>query len=428
MYVMSDDAAGPTPAKAGPPVRRTALVVAALASAGAGLVHAAAAGSHNTDRIASVVFALVAAAQLGWAAIVIARPPEQQGADRRAWLLAVAGIVLNGAALIAWAVSRLVGLPLIGEAGDAEAVGVPDTLAAVLAAGATVAAAVALVRARDRAAAPRPARVPLAVAAALVTVLAVPGMVAPHDHGDDAHHDVATGDHHTDHGHAPAPAAAHEHHEGMDHAGAPGSGHHGAGRRIVSLDDPRLTTEQRGRAQELLDRTVRAMAKFTDEASVVAAGYESIGDASSGFEHFEHHGYRHDGIELDENRIEAIVFETKPGQPKKLSAAMYILEDGKTMQDVPEIAGSLTTWHLHEDLCWDPSGKRVVGLLRMGRCIPGGRLRVTSPMLHVWLDPQKCGPFAEVETENAIDRVLSRGSTTTRPPDADPCEHVHNGH
>ena len=131
---------------------------------------------------------------------------------------------------------------------------------------------------------------------------------------------------------------------------------------------------------------------------------------------------------MDPSRIESFVFETKPGQPKKLAAAMYILEEPKRMGDEPEIAGSLTTWHLHADLCWDPTGKRVIGVHRTNRCIPGGALKETTPMLHVWREPHKCGPFAEAETDNPVDRFLNRNATTTtKPPDADPCQHEHNG-
>jgi hypothetical protein len=32
-----------------------------------------------------------------------------------------------------------------------------------------------------------------------------------------------------------------------------------------------------------------------------------------------------------------------------------------------------------------------------GRCQPGGELRATSPMLHVWLEDHECGPFAGIE-------------------------------
>lgn len=168
---------------------------------------------------------------------------------------------------------------------------------------------------------------------------------------------------------------------------------------IISLDDPRLTAAQRSAAQSLIDRTTAAMARFPDEASVLAAGYRTIGDSATGFEHFVNFGYLIDDDELDPNKIESIVLRVEGGV-KTVESAMYILSLGATMDDVPDIAGELTTWHKHDDLCFDLSdGLRVVGIADGGRCARG-QLFVTPPMLHVWITPQACGPFAGIETGN----------------------------
>ena len=165
---------------------------------------------------------------------------------------------------------------------------------------------------------------------------------------------------------------------------------------IVSIDDPRLTAQQRNAAQSLLDSTVSGMQRFPNVDAVTAAGYEWIGDgARGGFRHYVNWSYLTDGRELDPSRIESVVAEVKPGGVLQVATAMYILEDGKTMSDVPDIAGELTTWHNHTNLCW--VGHRLAGTLVNGSCQPGGELRVTPPMLHVWLTPQPCGPFSGLE-------------------------------
>ena len=163
---------------------------------------------------------------------------------------------------------------------------------------------------------------------------------------------------------------------------------------IVSLDDSRLSAAQKATAEDLLANTVAGMARFPDEAAVVAAGYLSIGDGGTGFEHFVNVGYLTDGFELDANHIESIVLRVSGGT-KTVASAMYILTTGSTMADVPEIAGELTTWHDHQNLCWD--GIRVVAVTNPDGSCPRGVFRPTAPMLHVWLTPQPCGPFSGIE-------------------------------
>ena len=68
---------------------------------------------------------------------------------------------------------------------------------------------------------------------------------------------------------------------------------------------------------------------------------------------------------------------------------------GKTMAQVPDLAGELTTWHYHDNLCFE--GTKLVGLASGGVC-QRGTLLVTPPMLHVWLVEHPCGPFAGIET------------------------------
>ena len=163
---------------------------------------------------------------------------------------------------------------------------------------------------------------------------------------------------------------------------------------IVTVDDSRLSATQQEAARSLLDATRAAMASFPDEAAVVAAGYQSIGDAITGFEHFVHAAHLEDGVDLDPARIESIVLRVSGGV-KTVESAMYILGPTATMADVPDIAGELTTWHDHQNLCWN--GLRVVGITRADGTCPRGVFRATPPMLHVWLTDQACGPFSGIE-------------------------------
>jgi hypothetical protein len=86
--------------------------------------------------------------------------------------------------------------------------------------------------------------------------------------------------------------------------------------------------------------------------------------------------------------------ERQPDGSNVVVAAMYVLEPGTTMADVPDLGGELTPWHDHGELCLDEAGARVEGLLVNGSCVPGGTLKSMPPMMHVWLTNTPCGPFA----------------------------------
>ncbi|MBM3659404.1 MAG: hypothetical protein FJW95_07850, partial [Actinobacteria bacterium] len=362
------------------------------------LVHAAAAGSHGGDTTLMWLFAATAAAQLGSAGALLLWPGR---------IAAFAAAAVNGAAVLAWVGSRTVGLA--GPLAGVEPVGTQDLIAAVLGAVATIAAVASLWSAREASPGRRRPASPAVVAltTSAVLLLAVPAMAAEHTHGDHDHdHAAAAHAHSDDAAHDHGDGAAHDHsddeaHGGGAHGGdsADGVGAAADAGPIVSIDDPRLTKSQRREATALLTNSRVALGAFPDEAAVVAAGYRSIGDgrAVGRFEHFVHPGYMNDGRELDPGAIESIVLQKQADGSKRVMSAMYILERGKTMADVPDIAGSLTTWHDHQNLCWDESGTRLAGVLRDGVCVPGGTFRPTAPMLHVWVDDPPCGPFTGIE-------------------------------
>ncbi|MFN2503926.1 MAG: hypothetical protein ABR540_06815 [Acidimicrobiales bacterium] len=334
--------------------------VAAAMTAVAGLIHAAAAGTHSGDAALALLFAGAALAQVAVAALLVVHPARRT-------LLACA--LLNLGIAAAWGVSRLSGLPLLDDLAQRQPVGLQDlsaTVVEVLAAGAAILAAV------QPGAALRPRFSPLLALAALPAVV---GMAAPHQH------------------------------DGPPNGSPNEAGHHGVAQALVvdpifsGAETSHVPAEQLDAAKRLITGTRAAVAEnLADEAAVVAAGYRSIGDgrAVGTFEHFVNADYLTDGRELDPEHIESVVFENT-GAGKRLASAMYILEWGDTMADVPEIAGDLTTWHDHQNLCWDESGTRLAGILLSGQCFPRGTFRATPPMLHVWLEDHECGPFAGID-------------------------------
>ncbi len=445
------------------PPRRFAVEAAVIASAGAGLVHAAAVGTHAGEPTLVRLFAFCAIAQVGIAGLVLLRPTRP--------MLAALGTI-NLAAFGCWAMSRTVGLPGPRVLNGVEAVGTSDLIAALFAFVAVCAALAFVVR-------PASKRIlgPAWTVVALVGAMAltVPALAAgtEHVHGEAAHdHAAMAGDEHaaSEH-HSSAAAGTHDHGTDTEVAGetathghdttTTGTGgtedghghststpsssstsHHSTPTNpadpshhsnpsnptdpshqhpptstptsppthehppptptptgpIITLDDPRLTPAQHDAALSLILRTAASMTRFTDVASVEAAGYTSIGDAITGWEHFVNWTNLGTPAILDPDTVESVVFKVNPDGSRTLASAMYILPLGQTQANVPEIAGELTTWHDHTNLCWDLTGNpRVVAITDANGNCPRGVLFVTPPMLHVWLIPHPCGPFAGID-------------------------------
>lgn len=172
------------------------LVIAASASAAAGVVHAAAAGSHAGLSVVASLYGVVAILQVGWAAAILRRPVNG---------VVLAGVGLHAAALGTWVASRTTGVAFIDGLEAAQPIGSQDGLVAGVQAVAVVAGLLALTSFRPGRLLSR--AVPVLAAAMLVA--AVPAMATPHDvsHHQGAPDDVA---HHDD----PAGAAPHGHEEG----------------------------------------------------------------------------------------------------------------------------------------------------------------------------------------------------------------------
>ena len=145
--------------------------------------------------------------------------------------------------------------------------------------------------------------------------------------------------------------------------------------------------------------TLKDIPRFASPAAAEAAGYRTIGDAVTGDEHYVNWSYVNDGKILDPQKPESLVYEWRNGK-QSVVAAMYMLPFGSHFTDIPDVGGALTQWHVHRDLCLtdDPVQKVVAGLTSVdAKCPPGTEKAGDTPMLHVWIVPNPCGPFAALE-------------------------------
>jgi hypothetical protein len=351
--------------------------LAGVASLGAGAIHAVAAGVHGSTARAAAAFTAVAAFQLGWGARALARPGRT---------VVALGALGNTALAATWFVSSRSGLSFVDGLEEAHAIEWGDGIAAALAVLAAALAALGLLR-PSRPVGPEQ-RVLSAVGSVAVVLLVLVGMTT-----------AARPSHHADGG---IPAADHH-----DETAAPPSDNPSPVASVspVPYDPARpldlggvegVTTEQQARAENLIANTLSHLPSYADPAAAEAAGYASIQDGGTGYEHYIHADYRNDGRVLDPDRPESLVYQVRDGQ-KELVAAMYMAEPGTTLDTTPDIGGPLTQWHIHDNLCFSQSGA-VAGLTdASGGCAPPLVKFEPVPMIHVWIVPHPCGPFAALE-------------------------------
>ena len=366
------------------------------ASLAAGAIHSAAIGVHAEHHQAVVTFTIIAAVQLGWGALALARPGR---------ILLVLGALANAGFFAGWVLAKTWGISFIDGFEVAEPVQMADGLAAGLAL-AAVLTVVADARPSMRR---RLSDVPVltGVTAVLVAALAVPGMLAAGSHT---------------HAHE---GAGHSHGVGVEQAGA----HDHGAVQVAAVVPPKpydptlpidlggvegVTPQEQARAENLLAVTILRLPQFADASAVEAMGFVSIGDGFLGHEHYLNAANMNDDRILDPDHPESLVFDTSV-TPKRLAAAMFMLNPGDTLADVPELGGKLTQWHVHDNLCF--AGARVAGLSDASGACPAGLTKgPQTPMIHVWIEPNPCGPFA------ALDGVAGG---TIAPGEVRLCDHVH---
>lgn len=346
----------------GPP-----LLLAGTMSISAGVVHAAVIGVHGDDRQMVNLFTVAAVLQVASGLAALLRP----GRATAAFVVTV-----NVTCVVGWAISRTVGVGFIAGMAGGETVGLTDGLCALLGSLAAMAGGVVLVGRRRSSQFPAmgAAILPVAVLAGLLTV---PALTASASHG------TAAGGH----AHAtPVPGAVVPVAKPFDPT------------RVVDLSGTEgVTRKQQAWAESMVERTVDRLPQFADATVAEAAGYRSIGDAGTGHEHLIKWDSINDSTFFDPDQPESLVYRTSSGG-RVLEAAMFMLPSAMSLETVPNDGGALIQFHIHDNLCFTSGdAPRVIGLTDgAGNCSQGEKFP-PSPMFHVWIKPNPCGPFAALE-------------------------------
>ena len=415
---------------------------AAYASIGTGLIHGVAVGLHADHASLARVFMALAFAQVFWGIVAI---------SRLQWSVVLGGIAINGTAIVGWILTRTSGISFISGLEIAEKPQPADTLGALLAATA-IGASLWAWRQRDV-----PIRetahlnaVYLTSALTLVALWSVTGHAHAHiqnialtDSGLSVNADgviispstIAPVDISTSTSTIPTPSSTansiatkkktviaapttvantttttinHPHALTTAQALAAASGWPGPYDPASPIDFSGIggvTTEQAARATTLIQSAQRDLPKFAKFSDAEKNGYVSIGDGATGFEHYIKYSLLNDGRVLDTTAPESLVYEVK-GAVKTLVSAMFIANPGTPLTDTTLVnyAGGLMQWHVHSNLCWITVNgvPKVVGVTNAaGACLIGTLQPAGAPMVHVWIAPHMCGPFAALEGNGA---------------------------
>ena len=416
---------------------------AAYASIGAGLVHGVAVGLHADHESLARVFMALTFVQVAWGIIAI---------SRLQWSVVLGGFAINGTAIVGWILTRTSGISFISGLEIAEKPQPADTLGALLAT-AAICASLWAWRQRDL-----PVRetvhlnaVYLTSAVTLCALWSVTGHAHTHiqnvaltDAGLSVNADgvivspvtIAPIDVSTSTITVPVSSSTadsvatkkkqlvaapttvvavttsttiyHPHALTTAQAQAAASGWPRPYDPVNPIDFSGIggvTAEQASRATALIQAAQRDLPKYAKFSDAEKNGYVSIGDGETGFEHYIKYSLLNDGRVLDTTAPESLVYEVK-GNVKTLVSAMFIANPGTLLTDTTLVnyAGGLMQWHVHSNLCWITVNgvPKVVGATNAAGVCSQGTLQPTgAPMVHVWIAPHVCGPFAALEGNGA---------------------------
>ncbi|MGE0879364.1 MAG: hypothetical protein AB7L13_16945 [Acidimicrobiia bacterium] len=375
-----------------PPTEVWRWLVASTAI-GAGLIHAAALGPHADHSAVLAMFTVVAVVQIALGVAVAKGAPGRPVHSAVALLGAGASL----AVIAGWAFSRTIGIGFVSGLDAPEHVGLADLTASVMEL-ITAGGLLVLWRARHPGSTAPSARSFAGLSSLMVVAVGAMGVPAVVSAAREVHHDGAS---HTHDGAAVASTSL----DGHSHDSS-ATGVAATTAVAVPFDPskpvdlggvPGVTPDEQKRAEKLLSETLAVLPRWADVSVAQSEGWVSIGDGRTGTEHFINVKLMADGRILDARYPESLVYAVAADGSRTLEAAMYMLEPGATLETAPNIGGLLTQWHVHDNLCFSAGANpRIVGLSSNGECrvgVKGGSV----PMIHVWIKPNKCGPFASLE-------------------------------
>jgi len=149
------------------------------------------------------------------------------------------------------------------------------------------------------------------------------------------------------------------------------------------------TASQRAAAQALVSAVTSDIAPYTNVQTAEADGYAPMSAARGPMTHYLNRSVVEQSDVLDPSHPSALMFANTVDGPV-LIGAMFL--GPAPCQPGPDIGGSLTQWHAHDNLC--VSGGQLTGKTNAdGTCTVGTHRDTSYFMLHVWTAPQLAAQY-----------------------------------
>ncbi len=182
---------------------------------------------------------------------------------------------------------------------------------------------------------------------------------------------------------------------------------------------PGVTAAEQKRAEALLRETIEVLPHWNDVATAAKEGFHSIGDGLTGDEHWIRWDWIDDNTYLNPHKPEALVYHVDPSGTHTLEAVMFLLPKKFTFDNLPDVGGKLVQFHIHDNLCFTNSktAPQVAGITSDNGACPAPLVAFhPNVMMHVWIRPNPCGPFAAL---NGL------GAGQVKPGQTKACDQMH---
>jgi hypothetical protein len=182
---------------------------------------------------------------------------------------------------------------------------------------------------------------------------------------------------------------------------------------------PGVTPAEQKSAEALLRETLQVLPHWASTETAAKEGFHPIGDALTGDEHWIHWDWIEDNTWLNPHKPEALVYHVDRATGKRtIEAVMFILPKRFNFNNLPDIGGKLVQFHIHDNLCFTNTmpAPQVAGISFGGSCTPPLVKFHPNVMMHVWIRPNPCGPFAALE---------GIGAGQVKPGETRACDQMH---